>query len=124
MREWLSRGVLVAGVVALLLYLAPHWPRQQELVFHLGSSRAGIRHLDASWEKESDAQIAGGMTLDFSDPPPEAVRRTLSLPNGKYTVTVELTRQGSGDTRTKTTWSRRVTLGGGETSLPLGDDRP
>jgi hypothetical protein len=124
MRNRVARGVLVLGLIALAAWLAPHWPRQQQLVFRLGSSHARITRLEASWVRQGDAEIEGGFILNFSDPPPETVRHTLTLPSGEYTVTVELTRKGSGDTRTKTTWARRVTLGGKETTLPLGDDHP
>ena len=124
MRTWLARGVLLLGLIALAAWLVPRWPREQQLVFRLGSSHESITRLEASWVRQGDEEIKGGITLNFPDPPPETVRHTLSLPNGEYTVTVELTRKGSGDTRTKTTWARRVTLGGKETVLPLGDDQP
>ena len=112
------------GLIALAAWLVPHWPREQRLAFRLGSSHENVTRLEASWARHGDAQIAGGITLSFPDPPPETVRHTLSLPNGEYMVTVELTRKGSGATRTQTTWARRVTLGGKETTLPLGDDQP
>ena len=129
MRHRIARGVLILGVVALLLYLGPRWPREQTLLFRLGPSGAAVTRLEASWVKEGNAELAGGMTLDFPDAAPDTVRHTVSLPNGEYTVTVELTRQaspdgsnvGSDDRRTKTKWTRRVILGGKETSLPLGD---
>ncbi len=124
MRTWLGRAVLVIGLIALATWLGPHWPREQQLVFRLGPSHDNVTRLEASWVRQGDEEVQGGFTMNFPDPPPETVRHTLSLPNGEYTVTVELTRKRSGDTRTKTTWARRVTLGGKETTLPLGDDQP
>ncbi len=124
MRKRLARWVLVLGAVTLVLYLGPRWPREQELVFELGPSRGDLTRLEASWSKEGDPEVGGGMTWDFQGPPPESVRRTLSLPNGQYMITVELTYKGSGNTRPKTSWARRVILGGTRTTLQLGDNHP
>ena len=122
-RSRLSRGALIVGTAVVVAYLAPRWPRQQELIFDLGHLRGSVQRLEASYRRVDDAELAGGFTLDLPDRPPPTIRHALSLPNGEYLVMVSLGLAG-GATGTQTSSTHRVTLTGQETTLLLENGSP
>ncbi len=75
-----------------------------------------MTELDASWTREGHGEPLGGVKLTFRERAPRHVRHQFSSPNGDYSLAIRL-RGERGDP--ETTYSRRVTLTGDETVVPL-----
>jgi hypothetical protein len=118
LRRWGARIVFVGGAVAMLLYFSPRIPRDQPLVFRVGT---GVRKLEASFTKRGETEPHRSLTLAFVEGSPGRIAQTVSLPNGAYDVAVELERRSPDGSPTETSYVRQVTLEGGETVLALED---
>jgi hypothetical protein len=121
-RPWRRRAarlVVIVGIALVASQLLGSGPSEQSLMFRLGQERASVRRIDASWTPVGEREPAGGVTLRFPDGAPELVRHRVSLPNGRYELAIEVTRAGFAGGSGQTTSSRRVTLEGAETLIPL-----
>jgi hypothetical protein len=118
LRRWVARIVFVGGAVAMLAFFSPRIPRDQALVFRVGSD---VRKLDASFTKQGEFEPRRGLTLSFGEGAPGRITQTVSLPNGAYRVAVEIERRSPDGSPTETSYVRQVNLEGGETVLALED---
>jgi hypothetical protein len=124
-RRRAALAILALGAVLFGRTISKELPREQTLVFRLGS---GARHLplklSASVTRVGESEARVGLTLirdgtERSDP-----QQTLRLPDGDYVVTVEWavradTAGGAEGKEGETTRVERVTLAGGESIVPL-----
>lgn len=128
-RRVVARAALVLGAVLLGGQLMRGLPRDQVLIFPVGSVFPAATHFSASWREVSSREPQGGVTLSFPSPPPLQIREHTKLPNGDYIVTMEvLQAEGHADSTTdrrglQTNIERRVNLLGGETMILLTTNR-
>lgn len=118
LRRWVARIVFMGGAAAMLVFFAPRVPRDQALVFRVGSD---VKKLDASFTKQGEFEPRRGLTLSFGEGAPRSISQSVSLPNGAYRVAVEIERRSPDGSPTETTYVRQVNLEGGETVLALED---
>jgi len=115
-------------------------PREQTLIFPLGSVFPNAIRFVASWKQKGDAEPRGGVSLSFEHAPPLQIRQHPRLPNGDYIVTIDIlqaptrapeptevhaARAGEtarGREGLQTNIERRVTLDGGEALIALAAD--
>jgi hypothetical protein len=135
-RRLVTRAIAVLGAVWLGGLIARSFPHDQVLVFPVGSAFPNATRFSASWKRANDSEPRGGVTLAFIAPPPLQIRQHADLPNGDYTLTIEVvvavvaSAEKSGENPTnaalllgprgvQTNIERRVTLAGGETMVAL-----
>jgi hypothetical protein len=132
LRRFAARALLLAGAAVVGTYIAARVPREQTLVFQPGSTP--VASLQATWAESGGEEPLGGVTLTFPSPTTRAVRHRVSLPNGEYDITIQLTlepdssgeptadgdQRGAPTPRAQTTVVERVRLGGGDTFIALG----
>jgi len=115
-------------------------PREQTLVFPVGSVFPNATHFSASWKQAGDDEPRGGVSLTFDEPPPLQIRQRTKLPNGDYIVTIDIRQENAaaaperaeaadrarqaGETSgsregLQTNIERRVSLAGGEALIAL-----
>jgi hypothetical protein len=116
-QRMVPRALVLVGVAVALLELVPAVPRDHTLVFRLERA-AAVQRLDATWTPVGEAEAAGGVSLRFDREPPRHIHHSVSLPDGDYVIAVAV--EADAD---KTTYTRRVTLQGGETTIPLSEVR-
>jgi hypothetical protein len=119
-RRHVARGALLIGVVVACLVLLPALPREQTLVFRVGERP--IERLTATWSSLDDDAPLGGVTLHFDDDKSVRIRHGVSLPNGHYTLAIDIARPNGGGHPAQTSHLRRVNLEGGETTIFVEDD--
>jgi hypothetical protein len=115
----LARVVLVAGFALAAALLLPNVPADQDLVFRLDGDPSLVRRVEATWTAEGEREATGGVRLGFEERAPRSIRHRVSLPNGRYEVAVQVVRETADAALSHTTTTRRVTLEGGETVIPL-----
>ena len=114
-------------------------PREQTLIFPVGSVFPNAIRFAASWKQPGDAEPRGGVSLTFDHAPPLQIREHAKLPNGDYIVTIDILQAARardralanvGDTPQagetsgsreglQTNIERRVSLAGGEALIAL-----
>ena len=129
--QLLSLGALAGGLAAALP-LAQRWPKEQTVHYVLGDEAARVTELDARWA--AAAPTGAGRTPAGSSPAeapaaddlreatfrygtgeaPRVVTHTPRLPDGEYTVQIDLASAGE-----RVAVTRAITLAGGSTSIDL-----
>ncbi len=137
------RAIVVGGAVWVGGIVMRSLPHDQVLVFPVGSVFPNATRFSASWKTLAENEPSGGVSVDFTAPPPLELREHVSLPNGDYVVTIEVfvrrevawkdaekahenpakpaeIRTNETDSRgLETNIVRRVSLSGGETLVAL-----
>jgi len=116
-RRIAARVALVGGLALVLTWAAPRVPHDQVLVFRLPDA-ASVRRLEFVCTREGQREPLRGATLRYDSAAPSSVRHRLSLPNGRYVLSISVERQLP-DGLTETSFLRRVSLDGGETVVAL-----
>jgi hypothetical protein len=128
LRRTLARALLVGGIALALAQALPELlPHEHELVFDLGASSPPVRTLEFTWTPQGDTRPTGGVTLNLAGAGARRVRHTLVAPEGTYVLHLTLQRAAPGagaDSTTRTTYVRRVSLEGGETTVLLHRPHP
>jgi len=140
LRRIATRALVIFGAVWLGGMVMRSLPHDQVLVFPVGSVFPKATRFSASWRATGEREERGGVTLDFTSPPPLELRQHASLPNGDYVVSVEVIVPGENDAEKahenppktaisgelsiharglETNIVRRVSLSGGETLVAL-----
>jgi hypothetical protein len=134
-----TRAVVALGAVLVGGQLMRSVPREQTLIFPVGSAFPHATRFAASWKQLGDEEPRGSVTLTFADAPPLQIRQQTKLPNGDYIVTIDIQegdRAGkpasekavvgsrAGETSVgreglQTNIERRVSLAGGEALIAL-----
>ena len=117
-------------------------PRDQTLIFPVGSEFPNASRFAASWREagDRDSEPRGGVSLTFTSAPPLQIREHAKLPDGDYIVTIDIAERGavtnaaSAAAKTpqsespleglQTNIERRVSLSGGETLIALAHREP
>jgi hypothetical protein len=133
----IARLFLVAAVVGVALLLGRSWPREQTVHYVLGNAAQRVEELDARWARAGDDPDSGGWTREtrFRYEPGEAPRVVTHeprLPDGEYTVEIEIVAQRERNIgrrpdesgRNVNVVRRRVALAGGATQIDLGPSVP
>jgi hypothetical protein len=111
------KRILVAAGVALLGWqLVPHVPREQTVIFALGSGAGRVARLEVLWQAEG-RDHEGRLVLNFPAPAPDRVVRQFRLADGDYEFRVSARLRTEKGERTEAT--RRVTLEGNTVTLRL-----
>ena len=133
--------MVVLGAVLVGGQLMRSVPREQTLIFPVGSVFPNATRFAASWKQPGDEEPRVGVTLTFDQPPPLQIREHAKLPDGDYIVTVDIRQAppnepnpnpaieaASGSEARETAGSReglqtnierRVSLAGGEALIAL-----
>lgn len=117
-RRWV-RLLFIGGMALAASQVLSAMPREQVLVF--SRSDRPLSELSASF-LDADGESVGGIALHFPRGRKRPIRHTVNVPNGEYSIHIGLeflSTNPRGGPRTKTNLSRRVTLRGGETPIPL-----
>jgi len=136
-RRLVTRAIVALGAVLVGGQLMRAVPREQTLIFPVGSVFPNATRFAASWKQPGDDEPRGGVSLSFDQPPPLQIRQRTKLPNGDYIVTIDilqadrvgqatqagLARQDSETAGSReglqTNIERRVSLDGGEALIAL-----
>jgi len=123
-RRRLAFGFLALGAVVALRAVSHDLPHEQTLVFRPSESLRRVPltlHVSLTRVGESEARAGLSVTRDgseHSDP-----RQTVHVPDGDYVVALDWTLKENASTRaqkeSETSRVERVTLTGGETTVPL-----
>ena len=89
-RRLLARAALVLGAVLLGGQVMRALPREQTLIFPVGSVFPNATHFKASWREIGDQEPRGGVSLTFDEPPPLQIRQHAKLPDGDYIVSIDI----------------------------------
>jgi hypothetical protein len=65
-------------------------PREQTLIFPVGSTFPNATRFAASWKQAGDDEARGGVSLTFDQPPPLQIRQRAKLPDGDYIVSIDI----------------------------------
>jgi hypothetical protein len=127
-RVRVTRFAVVAGAVALVLFMGRRWPHDQTVHYVLGDGAPRVEELDARWEEAR----AGAHARAVDDEPareatfryakgqaPRVVTHEPRLADGDYDVEIEIATPSL-----RTTVTRRVNLSGGATSIDLAQAVP
>ncbi|HKO48308.1 MAG TPA: hypothetical protein VJV79_11320, partial [Polyangiaceae bacterium] len=138
-RRLATRAVVVLGAVVVGGQLMRAVPREQTLIFPVGSVFPNATRFAASWKQPGDDEPRGGVSLTFEKAPPLQIRQRTKLPDGDYIVTIDILQPpptGEGETNKteptgqapetsrsheglQTNFERRVSLAGGEALIAL-----
>ena len=133
-RRLATRAIVVLGAVLVGGQLMRAAPREQTLIFPVGSVFPNATRFAASWKQPGDDEPRGGVSLSFDHAPPLQIRQRTKLPNGDYIVTIDIlqadrvgqpTRAGQAAETAgsreglQTNIERRVSLDGGEALIAL-----
>jgi len=123
----LPRLLLLASVLVVGLYFAPRLPKDQTVHYILGDAAPRVEELvarwapgvaaDEDWTREASFRYAAGKA-------PRIVTHEPRLPDGDYTVEIEIVAANEAHQRNDVVVRKRVTLSGGATSIELGGAVP
>jgi hypothetical protein len=65
-------------------------PREQTLIFPVGSTFPNASRFAASWKQPGDDEPRGGVSFTFDNPPPLQIRQRAKLPDGDYIVSIDI----------------------------------
>ena len=117
--------MVVLGAVVVGGQLMRSVPREQTLIFPIGSVFPNATRFAASWKQAGDDEPRGGVSLTFDRAPPLQIRERTKLPDGDYIVSIDILQAPqAGETSgsregLQTNIERRVSLGGGEALIAL-----
>jgi hypothetical protein len=123
----LLRMLVLAAVLMVALYFARQWPKDQTVHYVLGDSAARVAEVDArwaagpgdaeDWTREASFRYAPGKA-------PRVVTHEPRLPDGDYTVEIEIVAMNDADAEARARVRKHVTLSGGATSIQLAEAVP
>ena len=90
-RRW-APLILVAGAIALAVFLVPRLPKQRQVELRLDDAST-IVEVNLSVARSSDGEPVQGNTWHFAPgSAPASLRTTMSLPDGRYEIDVTVQR--------------------------------
>ena len=116
-RRRLLSLLLLAGGVAALLSLAPHWPKERAVDFRLDGELGTVVGFDVTWARVgAEVEPIGGSSFRFEPGhAPKIVHTTVHLPDGSYALDIRIDRADRSDAIQRT-----LTLGDAEQiTVPL-----
>lgn len=116
-RNRMGRLILLAAGLAIVPLSAKHWPKDQTVHYVLGSAAPRVEEVDARWSTDPKGE-EWTREVTFRYVPgraPRVVTHEPRLPDGEYTVEVELVASNS----ERSVVRRHVALAGGVTSIDV-----
>ena len=113
--------LILAGMLAIAAVVARKWPKDQTVHFMLGTAAPRVQELEAryapgigsdDWVREATFRWDPGQA-------PRVVTHEARLPDGDYTVEIEIKGDGG-----PAVVRKKVTLSGGSTSIELAEAIP
>jgi hypothetical protein len=89
-RRLAARAAVVLGAVLVGGQLMHAAPREQTLIFPVGSTFPNAIRFAASWKQAGDDEPRGGVSLTFDQAPPLQIRQRAKLPDGDYIVSIDI----------------------------------
>ena len=89
-RRLAMRALVILGAVFVGGQLMRSVPREQTLIFPVGSVFPNATRFAASWKQPGDEEPRGGVSLTFDHAPPLQIRQHAKVPNGDYIVTIDI----------------------------------
>ncbi len=121
------RMLLLAAVLMIGLYFARQWPKDQTVHYVLGDAAARVEEVDARWAPGIAASEDWTREASFRYAPgkaPRIVTHEPRLPDGDYTVEIEIVAANEAHEKSEVVVRKHVILGGGATSIQLADAVP
>jgi len=119
--------LLLAVVLMVGLYFARQWPKDQTVHYVLGDAAGRVEEVDARWAPGIAATEDWTREASFRYAPgkaPRIVTHEPRLPDGDYTVEIEIVAANEAHERNEVVVRKHVILGGGATSIQLADAVP
>jgi hypothetical protein len=126
-KKRLFRMLGMAAVLMVALYFARQWPRDQTVHYVLGDAATRVEEVDARWAPGIAASEDWTREASFRYEPgkaPRIVTHEPRLPDGDYTVEIEIVAANQAHERNEVVVRKHVVLGGGATSIQLADAVP
>jgi hypothetical protein len=127
MKKRLFRMLGMAAVLMVALYFARQWPKDQTVHYVLGDAATRVEEVDARWAPGIAANEDWTREASFRYEPgkaPRIVTHEPRLPDGDYTVEIEIVAANQAHERNEVVVRKHVVLGGGATSIQLADAVP
>ena len=120
-RQRLTRMLVLAGVLLVAVVIARGWPKDQSIHYVFGDAAPHVLGIDARWSEgvASNDWIREEAFHFEAGKAPRMVTQELRLPDGDYTVQIDL-KGDKGDTVVR----KHVTLSGGSTQIDLAFSVP
>jgi hypothetical protein len=120
-RRRLAFVFLGVGTVVSLQALSRDLPHEQTLIFRLSETLRGLPlTLHVSVTRVGESEARAGLSVTRSGSETSDPRQTLRVPDGDYVVTLDWTLKGDRAPKEReTSRVERVTLSGGEITIPL-----
>jgi hypothetical protein len=121
------RMLVLAGVLMVALYFARQWPKDQTVHYVLGDAATRVEEVDARWAPGIAATEDWTREASFRYAPgkaPRIVTHEPRLPDGDYTVEIEIVAANLAHEKDSVVVRKHVVLGGGATSIQLADAVP
>ncbi len=126
-RKRAVRMLLLAVVLMVGLYFARQWPKDQTVHYVLGDAAGRVEEVDARWAPGIAATEDWTREASFRYAPgkaPRIVTHEPRLPDGDYTVEIEIVAANEAHEKSEVVVRKHVILGGGATSIQLADAVP
>jgi hypothetical protein len=121
-RKRIAGVVLVLAAVAVFLVLSRDWPHDQTVHVVLGDAAPRVVEVRVTYGSNGEEEARGATFRYPKGSAPRIVTHETRLPNGDYTIQVDLATGGAKDDHV--TVARRVTLSGGSVSLDVSRNVP
>ena len=124
LKKRLVRMLVLSAVLLVALYFARQWPKDQTVHYILGDAANRVEEVDAKWAPGIAATEDWMREATFRYPPgkaPRIVTHEPRLPDGDYTVEIEIVAANVAHERNEVVVRKHVILGGGATSIELAD---
>lgn len=126
-KKRLFRMLGLAAVLMVALTFARQWPKDQTVHYILGDAATRVEEVDARWAPGIAATGDWSREASFRYEPgkaPRIVTHEPRLPDGDYTVEIEIVAANQAHEKNEVVVRKHVTLGGGATSIQLADAVP
>ena len=126
-RKRLLRLLLVPAVLGVAVYFARVAPKDQTVHYVLGDAAPRVEEVDARWAPGIAATGDWEREATFRYPPgkaPRIVTHEPRLPDGDYTVEIDIVASNEAHEKNEIVVRKHVTLSGGALSIELGGAVP
>ncbi|HEY3822602.1 MAG TPA: hypothetical protein VGL81_35800 [Polyangiaceae bacterium] len=126
-KKRILRTLALAAVLLIAVTLARQWPRDQTVHYVLGDAATRVEEVDAKWAPGIAATDDWTREASFKYEPgkaPRVVTHEPRLPDGDYTVEIEIVADNLAHEKNEVVVRKHVTLSGGAMSIQLADAVP